>query len=134
MSFGRFSLARAYIYALCISDVVNAQGFEWRYFMRYIYKFSFIHPSINLLINSFIHSFIHSVKQYSHGAISVKRCEKRSLVMQSGAVTCKGEESWVYGANCTYTCNDGFVLLGGKSFITCQRKEKWDSPVPFCEG
>ena len=108
------------MYALSIYDTVNAQGSEWRYFMRYIYKKN--------------HSFIHSVKQCSHGAISVKRCKKRSLVLKSGAVTCKGAEPWVYGANCTYTCHDGFVLRDGKSFISCLRKEVWDSPVPFCEG
>ena len=45
-SFGSFSsVARAYMYALCVSGAVNTQGFVWKFFMRMIYKFSFIHSS-----------------------------------------------------------------------------------------
>ena len=46
VSFGSFKLARAYMYALCVSGAVNKQGFVWKFFMRYIKK----------LIRSFIHS------------------------------------------------------------------------------
>ena len=44
------------MYALCVSDAVNTQGFVWKFFMRYIYALyinfhSFIHTEIKTLIH-----------------------------------------------------------------------------------
>lgn len=35
------------------------------------------------------------------------------------------------GAVITYTCNDGYKLVG-KSKLTCQSDQKWSDPAPRC--
>ena len=53
MSFGSVQLARAYMYALCVSGAVNTQGFEWKFFYAlYINFHSFIHSFAPLRIGA----------------------------------------------------------------------------------
>ena len=37
------------------------------------------------------------------------------------------------GDTATYSCNDGFELVGA-AVLTCQSTGMWDNPPPVCQG
>ena len=51
----QFQLARAYMYALCVSGAVNARFCVEDFFLCAIYKFSFIHSFINSNNSEYFH-------------------------------------------------------------------------------
>jgi len=56
---------------------------------------------------------------------------------ENGEISC--DDSNKYGSVCSFTCNDGFVLLGMQN-LTCEGNENnsingtWNGDTPFCEG
>ena len=59
-----------------------------------------------------------------------------ALFVNNGVVTYSTENSaepFVYGTVSTYTCNDGFSLLGSEVRM-CEQSSEWSGRAPICSG
>ncbi|XP_059158280.1 uncharacterized protein LOC131942419 [Physella acuta] len=66
--------------------------------------------------------------------VKVRRCPMvNTNRLDHGTTTCWPEvDPNIYGSQCSYTCGQGFELVGATSSV-CESNERWSNPWPSCQ-